>query len=132
MSQPVVPATQGRRPTSGRGTYALAADDPLGAGKVMRHAEAHDPTTAKALPDLPALIGALTEQEVPAADHCYPESPPDSCRGETLAPTLGSDRELCRSDRLVPGCDPHPSMLCGTMGGGRRLATRLAFTDQSD
>jgi len=36
------------------------------------------------------------------------------------------------ADRLVPGCDPHPSMLCGTMGGGRRLATRLAFTDQSD
>ena len=72
----------------------------------MRHAEAQFPTTAKTLPDLPALSKALTEQEVqPAYDH-YPVSPPDSRHGETLAPTLGSDQELRRSDRLVRGRDP--------------------------
>ena len=85
----------------------------LGSRKVVRHAEAQFPTTAKALPDLPALSKALTEQEVqPAYDH-YPVSPPDSRHGETLAPTLGSDQELRRSDGRPAGSRPRPTKPCG-------------------
>ena len=79
-----------------------------------------------------ALSKALTEQEVQAVYHRYPVSPPDSCHGETLVPTLGSDQEVRRSDGRPAGSRPRPTTPCGRgVEAVAGFALDWACTDQS-
>jgi hypothetical protein len=87
-----------------------------------------------------ALSKALTEQSA-SLDRArgtgglppLPAPPPDSCHGETLVPTLGSDQEVRRSDGRPAGSRLRPTTPCGReVGPVAGFALDWAFTDQSD